>query len=670
MDRFSYSFNRLSIGRGRKRSHVKPSRNPVINILVPSLEYLCGEEDHFESVSKASTVKIPLIFRSIENYQSVMESNIKAEYYQSVLNSYHDITRGEGGWLKFLKYRNENKVVMFQLISQDESIETWSQNLVQIKDHSQLFLVTFCENNQMVLKGGGSMVIHGNLEIRSICYIGSFLLQLKETLKIVERKSHLLNMILDPSISSGSVSTYCMSGISDLVPCNEKQREAVLGLKPGLEVIQGPPGTGKSTTIWHIINSRLAPNSQCLITCSRNQAVNAAVEKVASFGVVVFGNPERLGEEARTFTLTALLMLMRRDRVANILSRWKKFDVSIHKRFDIQFPGLVRLKKASKVTTEGFNAASRWCFLLKSILFTNKLKKFNLYRKRNLWLSFCRGYEKLTSLIVPKVRMIRERYILGNSRVYCCTIDSTSNMVKTLSDKKVELNLDTCIVDEAGCVLESSIPILLKFHPTNIILIGDQNQLQPFSVVRDDNQYPKYHCRSLLERVVLNGANPWFLSEQYRMNEDVCSIVSSLYYGGALVTSQSLKRSGGVQWIQNDGAEIAHPRRGYSNPKEASIILDQVIFLLNTVKSDKIIYIITFYNKQKKEILDLMEQNQVYVTHQARVTVLSVDACQGSEADYVIVSTVRTKEVGGFMEDKRRLCVALSRAKYGTLLNN
>lgn len=47
------------------------------------------------------------------------------------------------------------------------------------------------------------------------------------------------------------------------------------------------PGTGKSTTIWHIINSRVAPDARTLVTCTRNQAVDAVTQKVATFGVLV-----------------------------------------------------------------------------------------------------------------------------------------------------------------------------------------------------------------------------------------------------------------------------------------------------------------------------------------------------------------------------------------------
>jgi len=50
--------------------------------------------------------------------------------------------------------------------------------------------------------------------------------------------------------------------------------------------------------------------------------------------------------------------------------------------------------------------------------------------------------------------------------------------------------------------------------------------------------------------------------------------------------------------------------------------------------------------------------------------VVSVDASQGSEADHVLISTVRSNDRGeiGFCADARRLCVAISRCKRTLLI--
>ena len=45
------------------------------------------------------------------------------------------------------------------------------------------------------------------------------------------------------------------------------------------------------------------------------------------------------------------------------------------------------------------------------------------------------------------------------------------------------------------------------------------------------------------------------------------------------------------------------------------------------------------------------------------VEVLTVDACQGSEHDYVVLSTVRMNEERtlGFISSEQRICVCISR---------
>jgi superfamily I DNA and/or RNA helicase len=102
---------------------------------------------------------------------------------------------------------------------------------------------------------------------------------------------------------------------------------------------------------------------------------------------------------------------------------------------------------------------------------------------------------------------------------------------------------------------------------------------------------------------------------------------------------------------------------------EADAVVRQAVQALSNAAM-KVVWVITFYNKQKQEISKLAESypELVSATEQKRFAVVSVDSCQGSEADVVLISTVRTSGISSFMTDTRRLCVALSRAKYEAVI--
>jgi superfamily I DNA/RNA helicase len=460
------------------------------------------------------------------------------------------------------------------------------------------------------------------------------------------------------------------------IPLNESQMDAVVNLEPGLDIIHGPPGTGKSTTIWHIINSRLAPKSQCLVTCTRNQAIDAVVNKVASFGVLVFGRDDRLGSQSRQFTLKARVdnaseVLYWESHVQNYMDIKTRLLVGLNagmwKHWLARFPGLMDLQSRAKVTTTGENGAALWTKAFKRILFKNARQRH--FKSFDQFSSLIGSLEKRLQLQASSTRLAKTNEILTTTKVYLCTVDSTLRMVRTLADNEVSLSLDTCIVDEAGCVLETAIPVLMRFQPKNLVLVGDHLQLQPFSVIQADFHCDKHHTRSLLERAISAGLTPKFLSLQYRMHPDLCSLVSRLFYDDQLKSAITLHTSRASKtpcvWFDVEGVEVSHNRRGYSNEEEAIMVIEVARTVSGQRTPGQTIFIVTFYNKQRLRLLDLVEKDAALkkIKDVGHLQVLSIDACQGSEADYVIMSTVRTESVGKFMEDKRRLCVGLSRAK-------
>lgn len=104
-------------------------------------------------------------------------------------------------------------------------------------------------------------------------------------------------------------------------------------------------------------------------------------------------------------------------------------------------------------------------------------------------------------------------------------------------------------------------------------------------------------------------------------------------------------------------------------------IADVCSILMHIAKSgyNKEVLVITFYKEQRQRLEDAY--NRKYMAKYGvkpdvnsdtnRLRIMTVDACQGSEADWVFLSTVRcnkSKKIG-FLENKNRANVAISRAR-------
>ncbi|KAL4083627.1 hypothetical protein QTP88_028943 [Uroleucon formosanum] len=117
--------------------------------------------------------------------------------------------------------------------------------------------------------------------------------------------------------------------------------------------------------------------------------------------------------------------------------------------------------------------------------------------------------------------------------------------------------------------------------------------------------------------------------------------------------------------------EIAGSGTSYLNRTEA-VNVEKIAtrFLRCGVKPDQI-GIITPYEGQRAYLVSYMQyQAPLPAKLYQKIEIASVDAFQGREKDFIIMSCVRFNENQGigFLNDPRRLNVALTRAKYGLLI--
>lgn len=118
-----------------------------------------------------------------------------------------------------------------------------------------------------------------------------------------------------------------------------------------------------------------------------------------------------------------------------------------------------------------------------------------------------------------------------------------------------------------------------------------------------------------------------------------------------------------VQDYNGIGEYTPHPHF-YQNLAEAEYVVATYMFMRLIGYAANSITILTTYNGQKsliKDILNVKCNNEIFGLPKK---VTTVDKYQGQQNDYVLLSLVRTKNVG-HIRDIRRFIVSLSRARLG-----
>jgi len=248
--------------------------------------------------------------------------------------------------------------------------------------------------------------------------------------------------------------------------------------------------------------------------------------------------------------------------------------------------------------------------------------------------------------------------------VLLATVDSTRKC------QYYNKTINVIILDEGGYVPEYKMPLLTRFNPDLLLVVGDHHQLPPYTDCVDFNPV------SVLERMAeareATSQPLKMLEMQYRMHPAICRVVSKNFYEGKLKTAptatarlQAASRAPvrPIRWYTHSSGEQPSGT-SWTNPEECRILCDEVLpSLEQEVMAGNRILVITPYKAQMLLIKETLEERGLL---RESLSVMTVDACQGSEADISIVSTVRSNPYGniGFMgTDWRRANVALSRAK-------
>ena len=251
-----------------------------------------------------------------------------------------------------------------------------------------------------------------------------------------------------------------------------------------------------------------------------------------------------------------------------------------------------------------------------------------------------------------------------------------------------DTTFDWAIIDEAGRATapEALIPIVKS---KGVIMVGDERQLPPtidelmnrVSLdISSEHELDVSLFQSMLHQIE-SGTESLSadLRTQYRMHPAIGQMISTVFYDGRLEqgilpeTRQDyawLPRP--VTWLSTStlsGKTETPVGTSFSNGVEADI----VYWLLRDFESrgrehglSPTVGVISGYAAQLGEVQRRVSPGDANRWQSLRIEIATVDAFQGRECDIVIYSIVRSNPSRriGFLQDYRRINVALSRARH------
>ncbi|OBA22373.1 P-loop containing nucleoside triphosphate hydrolase protein [Metschnikowia bicuspidata var. bicuspidata NRRL YB-4993] len=429
---------------------------------------------------------------------------------------------------------------------------------------------------------------------------------------------------------------------------NESQILAIRSvLTNRITLIQGPPGTGKTSTICNMISELLLRGKYpILIVAASNQAIDNIAEK---------------------------LIKVHKDSVLKILARTSEFKypmshvlgpICLHNKIYAQASPDIRV-------------------LLDDIKYCRHQLEPKEYKQ----------------VLDQQIRCSQK--IVGESKIFLTTSVSAGGVnLQKLG------RVPIVIMDEAtqSSEVASLIPLTLN-QVKKVVLVGDEKQLNGFSNVPG-------LAFSLFERILANRSckNSIFLDTQYRMHPAISEFPSQEFYDGKLkdgVTAEKHQKYGNISrplmfWDTQkrcrEERAISYYTGDYGSTycnvgevKRVEQILEYFIEVMHVEKTN--IGVITPYSGQRDLISesasknkkinpegkrtveesnnDYLEESKPATVHLvSEIMIASVDAFQGREKDFIILSCVRSnvQNIIGFLKDRRRLNVALTRAKFGLVI--
>ena len=413
---------------------------------------------------------------------------------------------------------------------------------------------------------------------------------------------------------------------TDLNPPQQDAVRFALGA-PDLAILHGPPGTGKTTTLAEVVYQAVRRGERVLACAPSNTAVDNLLERLVGRlpNVLRIGHPARVFESLRGHTLDELVDA---DPSTDVVRDMRR--------------ELEELMRSASRTHRGRDAKKR-----RSLLYSTA--------------GDLRG----------QIRTLERRVITGildSSDVICTTTTIDDDLLG-------DAMFDLVVIDEACQCTESSVWQAFQ-RAERIVMAGDHCQLPP--TVLSDQAAAEGMRDSMMQRLIEREGESIFrrLTVQYRMNDAIMNFSSNEFYEGTLVADHSvaehrLRDLTGVDpipltdqplmFVDTAGSgmneQLEPDGESKLNPGEGKVVLQFARELMEAGVSADQIAIIAPYAAQVRWLRNRMDNRDLEID--------TVDGFQGREKEVVLITLTRSNDRGeiGFLGDKRRTNVALTRAK-------
>jgi uncharacterized protein len=250
------------------------------------------------------------------------------------------------------------------------------------------------------------------------------------------------------------------------------------------------------------------------------------------------------------------------------------------------------------------------------------------------------------------------------------TYDLIAGTAWLFSRAELHEQLDTLFIDEAG-QFSLAYTAACGTSAETLVMLGDPNQLPQVLQAT----HPAGSGASALEHVIgddrtISRERGVFLEQTRRLGPEICRFISDSFYESRLTAHDVAMAHLPITGSALDFVEILHLGNSQCSSEEAELICADIPHYLAAGVPGSEIMIVTPYNAQVETIAELVREK---FPDEPAIRVLTVDKCQGQEAEVVYYSMASS---GGedvargldFLFSANRFNVAISRAKRSAVL--